>query len=141
MLILFYILISPLIGFFIGAFFVKHDNIYYMNELFSSTSFNASLFLFIFVFVGGLDDGLILKHSITIGPLQISLSFLLDILVSIKLLVVTYISSSLQADFMDNMKYNPRHPKYSSYLALCSFFLLILLTGNNFIEILISWKG
>ena len=87
-MIIFYILISHLVGFFLGIF-IKRD-IYDVNSFFATTSFDASLMVFVYLFVVGVDDGVILKYSITVGPLQISLSFLLNILVSIKLVVVTY---------------------------------------------------
>jgi NADH:ubiquinone oxidoreductase subunit 5 (subunit L)/multisubunit Na+/H+ antiporter MnhA subunit len=133
-----YIVVSPLIPFFIG-FFVKDNLKYYMN--FTSTSFSASLFLFVFVFMGGQGDGFIDYHSVSVGPLQISWSFHFNVWVCIKLVMVTYITAALQVDFMDSMKHDQRLPRYMSYLALCSFFLLILLTGNHFTEISIGWKS
>ncbi len=136
--VILYVVISPLIPFFIG-FFVRNHLKYYMN--FATTSFSASLFLFVFVFMGGEGDGFVDYYSISIGPLQISWSFLFNVWVCIKLVVVTYITAALQVDFMDNMKHDQRLPRYISYLALCSFFLLILSTGNNFTEISITWKS
>jgi NADH-quinone oxidoreductase subunit L len=138
--ILMYLVISPLVPFFIG-FFIKNHLKYYIN--FSIISFSASvpLFLFVLVFMGGQGDGFISHHSISIGSLQISSSFLFNIWICIKLVVVTYITAALQVYFTDDMKHDPRLPRYISYLALCSFFLLILLTGNHFTEISIAWKS
>ena len=133
MILILYILISPLISFFVG-FFVNPNLIYY--RYFASTSFSASLFLFVFILVGGVDDEFV-KYSINMGPLEISWAFLMDVFVCIKLFIVTYISALLQVDSKDNIRYDP---KYSSHLTLCTFFLLILLTGNNFSEVSVSWK-
>jgi len=126
---------------FIDIYLKRFFNFYSRNEFFGFISFYISIAIFVFVLVGVPDDGVILKELMNIGPLRISWSFVLNIWFSIKLIVVTFITSAVQLDFIYNMERDPRLPKYIFYASLCGFFLLILLTGNNFTEISITWKS
>jgi NADH:ubiquinone oxidoreductase subunit 5 (subunit L)/multisubunit Na+/H+ antiporter MnhA subunit len=133
------IVFLPLAFFYIDLYMGRLSDVRLVKDPFEFASFYISLAIFVFVFVGVPDDGLLLKESINIGSLRISWSFVLDIWFCIKLTVVTYITSAVQLDFVHNMKRDPRLPRYMCYVYLCGFFLLILLAGNNFTEISITW--
>jgi len=39
------------------------------------------------------------------------------------------------------MKYDPHLPRFMSYLSLFTFFMLILITANNFLQMFVGWEG
>jgi NADH-quinone oxidoreductase subunit L len=138
-LVVIILIFLPLGFFYIDHYMGRLSYVRLVNDPFEFISFYISLAIFVFVFVEVPDDGLLLKESINIGSLRISWSFVLDIWFCIKLTVVTYITSAVQLDFVYNMERDPDLPRYMCYVYLCSFFLFILLTGNNFTEISITW--
>ena len=57
------------------------------------------------------------------------------------LLVVTIISSLVHLYSLDYMITDPHLPRFMSYLSLFTFFMLILITGNNFVVLFLGWEG
>ena len=39
------------------------------------------------------------------------------------------------------MEYDPHLPRFMSYLSLFTFFMLILITANNFLQMFVGWEG
>ena len=50
------------------------------------------------------------------------------------LIVITSISSLVHFYSIDYMRYDPHVPRFMSYLSLFTFFMLILVTANNFVQ-------
>eukprot|EP00605_Chrysophyceae_sp_TOSAG23-4_P001594 GSChrysophyteH1.ASY1.ANO1.1750.1 assembled CDS len=39
------------------------------------------------------------------------------------------------------MEFDPHLPRFMSYLSLFTFFMLILITANNFLQMFVGWEG
>ncbi len=55
--------------------------------------------------------------------------------------IVTIVSTLVHIYSYEYMKADPHQPKFFSYLSLFTFFMLILLTGDNFIILFVGWEG
>jgi NADH:ubiquinone oxidoreductase subunit 5 (subunit L)/multisubunit Na+/H+ antiporter MnhA subunit len=57
------------------------------------------------------------------------------------LIVVTFISSLVHLYSTEYMSHDPHLPRFMSYLSLFTFFMLILVTADNFIQLFVGWEG
>jgi len=71
----------------------------------------------------------------------ISWGFLFDSLTVVMLIVVTFVSSLVHLYSTSYMGEDPHLPRFMSYLSLFTFFMLILITANNFIQMFVGWEG
>jgi proton-translocating NADH-quinone oxidoreductase chain L len=82
------------------------------------------------------------------GPLWISSEmfdadwgFLFDSLTVTMLIVVTCVSSFVHIYSLSYMEKDPHLPRFMSYLSLFTFFMLMLVTSDNFIQMFFGWEG
>lgn len=75
------------------------------------------------------------------GSLHISLSFLVDPLSAIMLLIVTGIGFLIHLYSTGYMKHDPGFAKFFAYLNLFIFFMLLLVLGSNYVVMFIGWEG
>lgn len=73
--------------------------------------------------------------------LLINWGFLFDSLTVIMCVVVTFISSLVHIYSIEYMSHDPHLPRFMSYLSLFTFFMLILVTADNFIQMFLGWEG
>ena len=71
----------------------------------------------------------------------VSWSFLFDHLTAVMLIVVTFISSLVHYYSLGYMEYDPHLSRFMSYLSLFTFFMLILITSNNYVQLFLGWEG
>jgi NADH-ubiquinone oxidoreductase chain 5 len=57
------------------------------------------------------------------------------------LLPVLYISTVVHIFSVSYMKGDPHNQRFFSYLSLFTFFMLILVTGGNYLIMFIGWEG
>jgi NADH-ubiquinone oxidoreductase chain 5 len=57
------------------------------------------------------------------------------------LIPVLFISTLVHIFSIDYMSTDPHNQRFFSYLSLFTFFMLILVTGSNFIIMFIGWEG
>ena len=67
--------------------------------------------------------------------------FLFDSLTVILLLVVTIVSSLVHIYSISYMSGDPHSPRFFCYLSIFTFFMLMLVTGDNFIQLFLGWEG
>jgi NADH:ubiquinone oxidoreductase subunit 5 (subunit L)/multisubunit Na+/H+ antiporter MnhA subunit len=67
--------------------------------------------------------------------------FMFDSLTVIMLIVVTFVSSVVHLYSTEYMSHDPHLPRFMSYLSLFTFFMLILVTADNFIQMFVGWEG
>merc|ERR1712137_935459 len=57
------------------------------------------------------------------------------------LITVTTASTSIHMYSISYMGEDPHLPRFMSYLSLFTFFMLILVTADNFIQMFVGWEG
>lgn len=67
--------------------------------------------------------------------------FYFDTLTVVMLIVVTFISTLVHLYSNSYMSEDPHLPRFMSYLSIFTFFMLILVTADNFIQIFLGWEG
>lgn len=137
------ILIFPLLGFFSGSVFGRYvgKGVCYITCFNILSSFFISLKLFYDIITTGVSYKLTLFPWIIIDSLNINWSFCFDSLTSIMLIVVTFISSLVHIYSTEYMEQDPHLARFMSYLSLFTFFMLILITSNNFLQMFVGWEG
>lgn len=75
------------------------------------------------------------------GTLDIYFSFLFDSLSMLMVLLVLSISLVVHIYSCDYMSQDPHLQRFMSYLSLFTFFMLLLITSNNLIQLFLGWEG
>lgn len=138
------ILILPFLSFLIsgllGNFFGRKIGTYFSIFLIGLT-FILSLFIFYEIILCQSSVTISLYHWIIIGSFQISIGFLFDSLTSIMLVIILLISFLVHLYSLDYMSHDPHLLRFISYLSLFTFFMLILVTADNFLQLFVGWEG
>jgi proton-translocating NADH-quinone oxidoreductase chain L len=66
---------------------------------------------------------------------------LFDPLTGVMCVVVTSVSTLVHLYSTSYMGEDPHLPRFMSYLSLFTFFMLILITGDNFLQMFVGWEG
>jgi NADH-quinone oxidoreductase subunit L len=56
-------------------------------------------------------------------------------------IVVNTVSFLVHVYSVEYMRYDPFLPRFLSYLSLFTFFMLILVTADNLIQLFVGWEG
>ncbi len=104
---------------------------------------SAVLACFIFV------DVVVRDHSRTVevftwidsGALEISWALKFDTLTAVMVLVVTVVSAMVHVYSIGYMHHDPNVPRFMSYLSLFTFFMLMLVTADNLVQMFFGWEG
>lgn len=75
------------------------------------------------------------------GMFTFSWGFLFDSLTVVMLVVVTCVSSLVHLYSTEYMGHDPHLPRFMSYLSLFTFFMVILVTADNFLQMFVGWEG
>tara|TARA_B100000767_G_scaffold275698_1_gene314422 strand:+ start:3159 stop:5171 length:2013 start_codon:yes stop_codon:yes gene_type:complete len=70
-----------------------------------------------------------------------SWGFLFDSLTVVMLVVVTVVSTLVHMYSISYMGQDPHLPRFMSYLSIFTFFMLMLVTADNFIQMFFGWEG
>ena len=73
--------------------------------------------------------------------IQLSWSFQLDSLTVSMLIPVIYVSSCVHLYSVGYMSNDAHIPRFFSYLSLFTFFMILLITANNFLILFVGWEG
>lgn len=108
-----------------------------------SLIFSFFLSLFAFYEVGLMGSPVYIKLSTWVSSevLLINWGFLFDSLTVVMCIVVTFVSSLVHLYSIEYMGHDPHLPRFMSYLSLFTFFMLILVTADNFIQMFLGWEG
>nr|YP_010881021.1 NADH dehydrogenase subunit 5 [Grateloupia cornea]WIA66139.1 NADH dehydrogenase subunit 5 [Grateloupia cornea] len=138
------ILVLPFIGALVTGFGGRWLG-YYGASIFStmcvSLSMALSLLAFYEIGLSGTVCYISLSPWISSGALNISWSFLFDSLTVVMLIVVTVVSSLVHLYSIGYMQDDPHFPRFMSYLEIFTFFMLVLVTGDNLVQMFVGWEG
>ena len=104
-------------------------------------TFIISLFSFIEVVQLESLIGIRLWSWFDLGMLYNPMSLQFDLIVSSMLILVTGVSFFVHLFSTSYMNGDPHLPRFMSYLSLFTFFMVILVTSNNLVQLFIGWEG
>lgn len=105
-------------------------------------SFFVALFLFYEVLLCRTTTFVVLPISwISVDILNIEWVFLFDSLSVTMLIVVFFVSSLVHLYSLEYMSDDPHLIRFISYLSLFTFFMAILLSAGNLIQMFLGWEG
>ena len=104
-------------------------------------TFFISLSLFYEVGLAGTSCFITLFTWIDSGTFKITWSFLFDSLTTVMLVIITTVSSLVHIYSIKYMEKDPHLPRFMAYLEIFTFFMIILVTSNNLIQLFLGWEG
>ena len=104
-------------------------------------SFLISLFAFYEVALVGCCTYIKLSSWISSEILNVDWGFMFDSLTVSMCVVVTFISFLVHLYSTEYMSHDPHLSRFMSYLSLFTFFMLILVSADNFIQMFVGWEG
>jgi NADH-quinone oxidoreductase subunit L len=78
---------------------------------------------------------------IVAGGVDVTWSIRLDTLSGVMILVVTVVSSMVHVYSIGYMAEDKSIPRFMAYLSLFTFFMLALITSNDFLQLFFGWEG
>src|SRR5215472_1091762 len=75
------------------------------------------------------------------GGFEAHWSLRVDQLTAVMLIVVTVVSSMVHIYSIGYMHGDPGIPRFMSFLSLFTFFMLALVTSDNFVQLFFGWEG
>src|SRR5829696_8004879 len=106
----------------------------------------AALSIFVFIKIGfGPENAKLVVVKlftwIDSGTLDVAWSLRVDTLTAVMLIVVTGVSSMVHVYSIGYMAEDPGIPRFMSYLSLFTFFMLMLVTSDNLVQLFFGWEG
>jgi len=138
------IIILPLIGAVISGFGGRWLGCYgssLVSTICVSFSMILSFIAFYEVGLGGTPCYLILVNWISSGVFSVNWGFLFDSLTVTMLVIITTISSLVHLYSIKYMETDPHIPRFMAYLEIFTFFMLVLVTADNLIQMFLGWEG
>jgi NADH-quinone oxidoreductase subunit L len=78
---------------------------------------------------------------ISAGGVDVAWSLRLDTLSGVMILVVTIVSAMVHIYSIGYMAHDHGKPRFMAYLSLFTFFMLTLVTANDFVQMFFGWEG
>jgi proton-translocating NADH-quinone oxidoreductase chain L len=126
-------------GFF--GFYIGRLGSVFITTLTTFLTFLFSLIIFYNSITFEYEYVIHLATWINSGLFNCNWSFLFDTLTIVMLIVVTSISTLVHLYSSQYMAHDPHLSRFMSYLSLFTFFMIILVTGDNFIQMFVGWEG
>jgi len=100
-----------------------------------------SIIVFIDVAIEGNARTTELFTWISSGNFELSWALRVDTLTAVMLVVVTLVSAMVHVYSIGYMSHDTSIPRFFSYLSLFTFFMLSLVTADNFVQMFFGWEG
>lgn len=140
LLILYFLFQSFFFSFFLGRLFSR-KYIGFFTTICVFTSLLLSLFFFYEVAFNQSECFFSLFSWISIDLLSLNYNFLFDTLTVSMLVVVTLISFLVHLYSIEYMKDDPHQIRFFSYISIFTFFMVVLVTAGNLVQLFIGWEG
>jgi len=89
----------------------------------------------------GHDAQITLATWISSGGFEVDWMLRIDTLTAVMLVVVTGVSALVHVYSIGYMSHDPDNPRFFAYLSLFTFFMLMLVTSDNFLQLFFGWEG
>jgi NADH-quinone oxidoreductase subunit L len=100
-----------------------------------------AIVIFFQVAIGGQAVTVDLFNWMDTGDLQVEWALRLDTLSAVMLCVVTIVSSMVHVYSVGYMAHDHSIPRFMAYLSIFTFFMLMLVTADNFVQLFFGWEG
>lgn len=134
----------PLFNAIIAGFFgrlIGHKGSMFITSFGMFITCFLSWVLFIKINLSGTPSYLTLGKWIYSGFFSVNWGFIFDSLACSMLITVTTVSTLVHFYSCSYMSKDPHISRFMSYLSLFTFFMLILITADNFIQLFVGWEG
>ena len=137
------ILWLPFIGFLGGSFCGRHmgRGIVFFTTVHILVTFCVGFFLLCTNFIQNKISTLIISPWIICDALEVNWELYCDNLTLSMVCVVTSVSTLVHLYASEYMENDPHLQRFMCYLSLFTFFMLILVTAGNFIQMFVGWEG
>jgi NADH-quinone oxidoreductase subunit L len=92
------------------------------------------------VLKGNLFNGAVYTWAVS-GNIPLEVGFLIDPLTVLMMVVVTFVSLMVHVYTIGYMHDDPGYQRFFSYISLFTFFMLMLVMSNNFLQLFFGWEG
>lgn len=137
------VLVLPLLNFLIACLFGKLVGklvkFFFIVNMFLLTL--VSFFLFYEVGINKYVCFVDLGTWFHLGVLRLDWTFLFDSITCTMIVLVVFVSFLVHLYSMDYMNGDPYIIRFLSYLSLFTFFMLMLVTSGNFVQLFLGWEG
>lgn len=134
LLVLFFPAFSAFLTGFFGSAFGK-NGVRVLNITSMVCTFIVSVFIFFEVCLHHYTTYICLYPLIICDVLLLNVEFLFDSITATMLLVVSFVSLLVHIYSLDYMGEDPHHIRFMTYLSLFTFFMFVLLTSGNFVQL------
>ena len=134
----------PLFGFILAGIFGRYigsKGSVGLSFLCVFLSFLCSMFCFYETVICHCFVYISLNSWIKIELLNIDWGFMFDSLTSLMCCIVSFISTLVHLYSVEYMANDPHLTRFMSYLSLFTFFMLVLVTSDNFVQMFFGWEG
>ena len=100
-----------------------------------------AVILFVDVALNGQSRVVDLLNWIDTGDLQVQWALRFDTLSAVMVCVVTIVSSMVHIYSVGYMAHDHSIPRFMAYLSIFTFFMLMLVTADNFLQLFFGWEG
>jgi NADH-quinone oxidoreductase subunit L len=100
-----------------------------------------AIVIFFQVAIGGQAATVDLFNWMDTGDLQVEWALRLDTLSAVMIAVVTIVSSMVHVYSVGYMAHDHSIPRFMAYLSIFTFFMLMLVTADNFVQLFFGWEG
>ncbi len=138
------IIFLPLLGFLFCFLLGKHFNYKVYQISTTSILFLCTLFSWIIFiqFINNKETEIIfILNWITSGNFIVDWSIRLDTLTAVMFIVVTTVSACVHLYSIGYMEEDPSKIRFMGYLSLFTFFMLVLVSSNNLVQMFFGWEG
>ncbi len=138
------IIFLPLIGFLFCFLLGKQFNFRVYQISTTAILFICALFSWIIFiqFINNRETEIIfILNWITSGNFIVDWSIRLDTLTAVMFIVVTTVSACVHLYSIGYMEEDPSKIRFMGYLSLFTFFMLVLVSSNNLLQMFFGWEG
>jgi NADH-quinone oxidoreductase subunit L len=135
------VLFSPLLSFLLSLLFgriIGNYGVSFISILALFVSWCFSLLIYYEVSLSGYLCIINFYKFIDLGYLNVNIVFFFDVLTSVMILVVLSISFLVHLYSIEYMNYDPGFNRFMGYLSIFTFFMLLLVTADNFLQMFIG---
>jgi NADH-quinone oxidoreductase subunit L len=113
----------------------------YLNTALLCISAALSYVVFYQVIFGDVIIKEVLLDWIAVGEFQAKWTIIADSLSAVMLIVVTSVSAMVHLYSIGYMHHDPHKQRFMSYLSAFTFFMLMLVTSENLLQLFFGWEG